>query len=174
MWVPTTSVLDRLRELGIQTAAEAAARIRIRQPAPATVLERSVSAVSVGVGSAGGLPGHPGRVRIIGRREVVVVDPGDPTEESLDVIRGVVAERDATIRAVVLTAPDPDHAGGAEALAYPLGIPVLVAPGAARRLPHETVDVSDGEVLPTDVAARVRLGPAGSGELEVVLASAGE
>jgi 8-oxo-dGTP pyrophosphatase MutT (NUDIX family) len=168
MWVPTTSVLERLRELDVRGASDVAARIRIGRPAPATVIERTKAAATIAVGAAGGLPGRAGRVEVIGRHDVVVVDPGDPTEESLDVIRGLVADRAGTIRAVVLTAPDPDHAGGAEALAFPLGIPILVAPGAARRLPHETCDLADGEALPTDVGASVRLGPPGSGALEVV------
>jgi 8-oxo-dGTP pyrophosphatase MutT (NUDIX family) len=168
MWVPTTSVLERLRELDIRSAADVRDRVRIRKPAAPAVIERSEAAASIAVWGAGGLPGRAGRVEVIGRRDVVVVDPGDPTEASLDVIRHLAAERGATIRGVVLTAPDPDHAGGAEALAFPLGIPILVAPGAARRLPHETCDLADGEALPADVAANVRLGPPDSGTLEVV------
>jgi hypothetical protein len=168
MWVPTTSVLERLRELEIESAADALARVRVRRPAAASVADRSETAATNLLGGAGGLPGRAGRVEVIGRREVVVVDPGDPDEDALDVVRAVVAERAATIRAIVLTAPDPDHAGGAEALASPLGVPVLVAPGASRRLPHATVELADGEVLPTDVGAFVRLGPVGSGELEIV------
>jgi 8-oxo-dGTP pyrophosphatase MutT (NUDIX family) len=168
MWVPTTSVLERLRELDIRSARDVGDRVRIRKPAPAANIERSEAATSIAVWGAGGLPGRAGWVELIGRQEIVVVDPGDPTEESLDIIRGVVAERKAAIRAVVLTAPDPDHAGGAEALAFPLGIPILAAPGAGRRLPHETRDVADGEALPADVGAIARLGPPGSGTLEVV------
>jgi 8-oxo-dGTP pyrophosphatase MutT (NUDIX family) len=168
MWVPTTSVLERLLELHIGSAADVRARVEIERPAPASIIERTETATTVEVHAAGGLPGRRGRVEVIGRRDVVVVDPGDPTEEALDVIRGVVAEADGTIRAVVLTAVDPDHAGGAEALAFPLGVPVLVAPGAGRRLPHDTVEVADGHPLPTDADAAVRLGPPGSNALDIV------
>jgi hypothetical protein len=168
MWVPTTSVLERLLELHIGSAADVRARVEIERPAPASIIERTETATTVEVHAAGGLPGRRGRVEVIGRRDVVVVDPGDPTEEALDVIRGVVAEADGTIRAVVLTAVDPDHAGGAEALAFPLGVPILVAPGAGRRLPHDTVEVADGHPLPTDADAAVRLGPPGSNALDIV------
>lgn len=168
MWVPTTSVLERLLELDIGSAADVRARVEIERPAPAAVVERTDTATTIAVHAAGGLPGRFGRVQVIGRRDVVIVDPGDPTEETLDVIRGVVAEQNGTIRAVVLSAVDPDHAGGAEALAFPLGVPILVAPGAGRRLPHDTVEVADGDALPTDADAAVRLGPPGSSALEIV------
>jgi len=74
----------------------------------------------------------------------------------------------------VLTRTDPDHAAAAEALAIPLEIPILVAPGGGRHLPYASHEVGDGDRLPTDVGARVRLGPPGSGRLEVVGGSAGE
>ncbi|HET7029649.1 MAG TPA: NUDIX domain-containing protein [Candidatus Limnocylindrales bacterium] len=172
MWVPTTSVLERLVELDVWTAAEVRARIRIRRPDPPAIVAATDGSVTIALGSTGGTPGRPGRAELIGRRAVVVVDPGDQTEESIDFIGTTAAQRGSTIRAVVLTRPDPDHAAGAEALATPLGIPVLVAPGAGRWLPYETVTLTDGELLPTDVPASVRLGPPGSGELSIVLGSA--
>jgi hypothetical protein len=52
-------------------------------------------------------------------------------------------------------------------VAIPLGIPILVAPGAGRHLPYDTVEVRDGEELPADIETRVRLGPPGSGRLEI-------
>jgi hypothetical protein len=67
-----------------------------------------------------------------------------------------------------LTATDPDHAAGAEALAIPLELPILVAPGAGRHLPYATVELTDGDRLPADVELLVRLGPPGSGRLEIV------
>ncbi len=169
MWVPTTSVLDRLARLGAGRAADVEAQIRIRRPDPPTVVDRSATELTLLVGSGGGLPGRSGHVRLIGRREIIVVDPGDPSEAAIDAIRALANERGATIRAVVLTAPDPDRAGGAEALAIPLDIPILVGPGAARRLPHDAVEVEDGAALPTDVGAIVQLGQPGSGELSVVV-----
>jgi len=124
-------------------------------------------------GAAGALPGRLGSATLHGRRDLVLVDPGDPSEAALDAITDVVAARGAAIRAIVLTATDPDHAAGAEALAIPLGLPILMAPGGGRRLPYATREVGEGELLPADVELRVRLGPSGSGRLEVV-ASAGE
>ena len=62
-------------------------------------------------------------------------------------------------------------------LAIPHEVPVLVAPGAGRRLPYRVVELGDGDRLPADVPIRLRLGPPGSGRLELDLdpaPSAGE
>jgi glyoxylase-like metal-dependent hydrolase (beta-lactamase superfamily II) len=122
----------------------------------------------------GGLPGRTGETTLLGRREFLLVDPGDPSDVALDAIAEAVLRRDGAIRAVVLTATDPDRAAGAEAVAHPLEIPILVAPGAGRNLPHATREVTDGERLPADVELRIRLGPPGSGRLEIVEGSARE
>ena len=100
--------------------------------------------------------------------DVVVVDPGDPSEDAIRTIVETVDRRGGRIRAIVLAGPEPDRAAGAEALAIPLGIPILVAPGAGRHLPYETRELGDGDALPADVGLRVRLGSAGSGRLGVV------
>ena len=98
---------------------------------------RTRDEVRFAFGAAGGLPGPAGaRRRCVGRREVVLVDPGDPSEEAIRLIDETVERRGGTIRAVVLTAPDPDHAAGAEVARDPHEVPVLVAPGAGRRLPY--------------------------------------
>jgi glyoxylase-like metal-dependent hydrolase (beta-lactamase superfamily II) len=104
----------------------------------------------------------------------VLVDPGDPSDAALDAIMVAVLRREGAIRAIVLTATDPDRAAGAEALAIPLGVPILVAPGAGRHLPYATRELADGERLPADVELRIRLGPPGSGRLDILEGSAGE
>ncbi len=173
MWVPTTSVLDRLLETGGRSAAEVAARIRIGAVTRPRVVEEADGVVRLAFGAAGGLPGRLTETTVLGRRELVVVDPGDPSEEAIRAIEAVAERRSGTFRAVVLTSTDPDHAGGAEALAIPHVLPVLVAPGAGRRLPYPTIEAADGAALPADTGAVVRFGPGGSPTLEVIR-SAGE
>lgn len=169
MWVPTTSVLERLLESGAECALDVDEWIsRFGRLEPPLVFEDDPETVRIDCTGAGGLPGQRCTVRLVGRTDVVVVDPGDPSEPSVAAIQRVVEDRGATLRAVVLTAPDPDHAAAAEALAIPAGCPVLVAPGAGRYLPYETIEVADGERLPTDIDLRVRLGSPGSGRLEIV------
>ncbi|HLO35816.1 MAG TPA: NUDIX domain-containing protein, partial [Candidatus Deferrimicrobium sp.] len=135
MWVPTTSVLERLVETGATTAAEVAERIRLGPVSPPRVDEVSAAIVRFTFGAVGALPGRSGIATLHGRRELVLVDPGDPSDAALDAIAEVVSRREGAIRAIVLTASDPDHAAAAEAIAIPSEIPILVAPGAGRHLP---------------------------------------
>jgi ribonuclease/clavin/mitogillin len=174
MWVPTVSALERLIETGARSAAEVASRLVLGPVAPPRVIEEGPAVVRLAIGAAGGLPGRTGVVTLHGRRELVVVDPGDPSEEAIEAIVAAAARRSGTIRAIVLTAPDPDHAAGAEALAIPLEIPILVAPDAGWRLPYVTRELADGEALPGDVDLRVRLGSPGSGRLALVVAAAAD
>jgi 8-oxo-dGTP pyrophosphatase MutT (NUDIX family) len=175
MWVPTTSVLQRLIETGASTAAEVAARITMARTTAARIVAEDEGAVRFAFGAVGALPGRTGETSLIGRRELVLVDPGDPSDEALDLIGATVARRAGAIRTIVLTATDPDHAAAAEALAIPLEVPILVAPGAGRHLPYPTRELADGERLPCDADLHVRLGPPGSGRLDLVMdGSAGE
>jgi 8-oxo-dGTP pyrophosphatase MutT (NUDIX family) len=174
MWVPTTTALQRLVEIGATSAADVADAVTFGPALDPVAVEDGPALVTIRFSGAGAIPGRSGVATLHGRRDLVLVDPGDPSEDALDAIAGAVARRRGAIRAIVLTATDPDHAAGAEALAIPLGVPILVAPGGGRLLPYETRDVADGERLPADVEVRVRLGPSGSGRLEVVAGSAGE
>jgi 8-oxo-dGTP pyrophosphatase MutT (NUDIX family) len=167
MWVPTTSVLERLVEVGARWAADVRAQIHLRLVRGPRVEKPKRDRVEIATDAAGGLPGRTGRSTLIGRRELVVVDPGDPSDAAIDAIRRAAVDRKGRIRAVVLTRPDPDHAAGAEALAIPLEVPVLAAPRAGRHLPYEVQELTDGERLPTDVGVVVRLGTQGSGVLRL-------
>ncbi len=172
MWVPTTSVLQRLLEIDVRSAADVAQRIAFGPVAVSVVTEETELVVRMAFGAAGGLPGRRCETTILGRREVVVVDPGDASEEAIRLIEETVERRGGTIRAILLTSSDPDHAAGAELLAIPHEVPVLVAPGAGRRLPYEVLEVGDDDRLPSDVDSVVRLGEPSGAILKVV--SAGE
>jgi 8-oxo-dGTP pyrophosphatase MutT (NUDIX family) len=170
MWVPTTSVLQRLIETGAASAVEVATTIRFDRVLAPWITHEDPAEVRFAFGSMGALPGRTGASRLIGARELVLVDPGDPSDEALDLIESAVDRRGGAINAIVLTQTDPDHAAAAEAVAIPLEIPVLVAPGGGRHLPYPTRELAEGELLPTDGDVRVRLGPPGSGRLEIVSA----
>ena len=174
MWVPTTSVLERLVEIGAEVAADVEQRITLDRVVPPRILSETATEVRFAFGAAGGLPGRVGETILIGRRELIVVDPGDPSDAAIDALQDAIARRGGAVRAIVLSQPDPDHAAAAEALAIPLEVPILVAPGAGRHLPYATREVADGERLSSDVGVAVRLGPVGSGRLAVVGPSAGE
>lgn len=167
MWVPTTSVLERLLEIDARWAADVREQIHLRLVRGPRVEKTRRDGVHIVSDAAGGLPGRTCRSALLGRREIVVVDPGDPSDAAIDAIRRTAVDRKGRIRAVVLTRPDPDHAGGAEALAIPLEVPVLAAPGAGRHLPYEVRELADGDRLPTDVGVVVRLGGEGPGQLRL-------
>jgi 8-oxo-dGTP pyrophosphatase MutT (NUDIX family) len=174
MWIPTSSVVERLVEMGALNATEVGRGLTLERARTPRIVEEDATVVRFAFGAVGGTPGREGSGALHGRREMVFVDPGDPSDDALDAIMETFLRRGGEIRAIVLTATDPDHAAGAEPLARPLGAPILVAPGAGRHLPYETQEVSDGERLPADVDLRVRLGSLGSGRLQIVEASAGE
>ena len=170
MWPPTTSVLERLIETRATTAAEVAQQITMKPTALPRIVEESPVLVRFAFGAMGGLPGRIGETTLIGSRQLILVDPGDPSDEALGLIDSVVERRNGAIDAIVLTRTDPDHAAAAlsQALAIPPAVPVLVAPGAGRHLPYATQEVADGDRLPSDVDVRIRLGPLGTGRLEIV------
>ena len=174
MWVPTSSGLERLVETGATNATELRERVVLAPTQPPRIVEEGPTIVRFAFGAVGAVPGREGFSVLRGRRELVLVDPGDPSDEALDAIAEAVVRREGSIRAIILTATDPDRAAGAEAVAHPLKIPILVAPGAGRNLPHATREVTDGERLPSDVDLRIRLGPPGSGQLEILDGSTGE
>ena len=174
MWVPTSSVLQRLIETGATSASQLRDRVAITHAPPPRVVEDGPAVVRLAFGGVGALPGRVGEATLHGRRELVLVDPGDPSDAALEAIAAAVRDRAGAIRMVVLTAPVPDRAAASEAVAIPLGIPILVAPGAGRHLPYRVEEATDGQRLPADVDVRVRLGPPGSGRLEVIAGSAGE
>jgi len=79
------------------------------------------------------------RTYVVGRRRVVVIDPGPAALAHLDAVAAAVGA--ARVTAVVVTHGHPDHAAGGEALAGRLGAPLR---GAAAGT------LADGDVLETD------------------------
>ncbi len=167
MWVPTTSVLQRLLEIRARSAGDVAERIRFEPVAPPVVTAEEEWIVRLAFGGAGGLPGRGCETTVLGRREVIVVDPGDPSEAAIRTIEETIDRRGGVLRAILLTSPDPDHAAGAEMLAIPCEVPILAAPGAGAHLPYQTVELVDGDRLPGDAGATVTIDAPGTGRLRI-------
>ncbi len=155
MWVPTCATLQQLEH--VAGLDEIVARITpAPAPAPRVVGERP-GLTRIVVGAAGAVPGQTANAYLVGQREVVVIDPGDPSDAAADAILGAVAADGGRLVAIALTHADPDHAAGAEALALRLDLPILAGPGAGHDLPYLVRELADGERI-----------AAGGAELEVI------
>ena len=154
MWLPTSTTLMQLAHALSMEDIEA--RLAPGRLGDVEVEEVGAEVVRVEMPAGGGVAGQPVNAYLVGRREVILVDPGDPTGEALDRAVAVAGERGGRIVAVLLTHVDPDHAAGAEATAEQLGIPVLLGSSGGRHLPYETREVVDGDMIEAgDVALRV-------------------
>jgi endoribonuclease LACTB2 len=150
MWLPTSATLQQLEHAG----SIGAMRDRL-VPGPLGDIE--VETIGPGVArivmpAGGGVAGQPICAYLVGQRRHVLIDPGDPTGPGLVRAINVATAQGGTIEAIALTHADPDHAGGAEALAEMLGIPVLGGPGAGRSVPYAVTELADLEkIAQTDV-----------------------
>jgi glyoxylase-like metal-dependent hydrolase (beta-lactamase superfamily II) len=144
MWLPTSCTLQQLEHLGDLADLD---RLRPGSLDPVAVDEPARDVVRVRMPAGGGVAGQPVNAYLVGRRRFVLVDPGDPTGPALERCLEEAAARSGSIAAIALTHADPDHHGGAEALAEQLSIPILAGRGAARRFPYEISEVADGAVV---------------------------
>ena len=145
MWLPTSATLQQLEH------ATSVDEMRQRlAPGPLGAIEVESIApdiIRIVMPAGGGVAGQPVCAYLVGRRLHLLVDPGDPTGPALERALALVAERGGSIVAVALTHVDPDHAGGAEAMAEMFGVPVIGGPGAGRFLPHEVRELADLESI---------------------------
>ena len=146
MWLPTTANLQRLEHALDATSLEAIASGRSGLPEVEPV---APDIVRITQPSGAGVDGLAVNAYLVGGRELVAVDPGDPSEEALLAIVETAAAEGATIGAVGLTSADPDHAGGAEHLHEGLGVVVHGGAGAGRPLPFDVVELVDGSRVPS-------------------------
>jgi glyoxylase-like metal-dependent hydrolase (beta-lactamase superfamily II)/ADP-ribose pyrophosphatase YjhB (NUDIX family) len=163
MWPPTTTTLQQLEHV---TSFE---QVRSRLAASPATPERGprVEAIAddvlrVELDRAGAVPGQTVNAWVLGRREVVVVDPGDPSETAVDALVGAAARAGGRIAAICITHVDPDHAAGCEPLARRTGAPIFVGPGGAAPLPSVVTELADGQPVATgdlEIVVRTTPGP---------------
>ncbi len=144
LWPPTSTTLQRLD----RAASVDDVRGLARSPEPEIHIERFERRLAVVTGrSAFGPDGRPANTVLVGEREVIVVDPGDPDEEVLDAIEAEVAAGGGRIVAIALTHVDPGHASGSAELRARTGAPILVGPGGTRPLSWPAAEVADGATI---------------------------
>jgi glyoxylase-like metal-dependent hydrolase (beta-lactamase superfamily II)/8-oxo-dGTP pyrophosphatase MutT (NUDIX family) len=158
MWLPTSATLQQLEHVGDFVEV----RTRLAQGPLGTVEvdEPAEGVVRIGMPAGGGVAGQPVNAYLVGRTSFVLVDPGDPTGPGLERAIEEAAARGGTIRAIALTHIDPDHAAGAELLSMEFDAEVFVGPSGGLRLPYETRELADREVIDAgDVPLRVLATP---------------
>ena len=154
MWLPTSTTLMQLAHAG--SIGDIEARLAPGRLGELAVEDVAEDVVRIEMPAGGGVAGQPVNAYLVGRARCVLVDPGDPTSEVLDRAADEARARGGRIVAIALTHVDADHAAGAEAIAEPIGIPVLLGPGGGRYLPYETRELVDGELIDLgDVPLRV-------------------
>jgi glyoxylase-like metal-dependent hydrolase (beta-lactamase superfamily II)/8-oxo-dGTP pyrophosphatase MutT (NUDIX family) len=142
LWPPTIATLQQLEH--VRSFLEVRERLAPGPLlAPRSVVE-TADVERVVLGGAGGVAGQTVNCYLVGRRELVVVDPGDPSDAAAEAILAAAARRGGRVAAIAVTQLDPDHAAGAEPLALRLGLRVLVGPGGGQFLFDEADEVADG------------------------------
>jgi 8-oxo-dGTP pyrophosphatase MutT (NUDIX family) len=134
MWIPTSSTLQRL--VDVATLGKVAAELAVGPVRPSSIEALADETVRFTSWTAGGVPGRPVETLVIGRQELVVVDPGDSSPEALASILAIAAERGGRIVGIVISSADPHHAAGADELSERTGAPVFGPPGSAAWLPY--------------------------------------
>jgi glyoxylase-like metal-dependent hydrolase (beta-lactamase superfamily II)/8-oxo-dGTP pyrophosphatase MutT (NUDIX family) len=142
MWPPTSTTVQRL-ERATSFAAVRAGLERAPEAAIGTFRVADGLVVMTGPG-AFGPEGRPGNTVLVGRRDVVVVDPGDPDEAFLDAIEAEVAAGGGRVVAIALTHVDPGHASGSPELRDRTGARIFVGPGGAASLSWDVTELGAG------------------------------
>jgi 8-oxo-dGTP pyrophosphatase MutT (NUDIX family) len=97
---------------------------------------------------AAGIPGRRSVGWLVGERELVAVNPADPTGETLAAIMAHVASVGGRLSGVVIADLVPERHAGVEMLAHGLGLPVVVPAGAVPWAPYPVTELGLQERLP--------------------------
>lgn len=159
IWQPTAVTMQQLdgiasiaevRRTFAPSAGRAPSRMRIGASGRVPGLAR------IDGGWAGGIEGRRWTGWLFGRREFVVVDPGDPTDETLAAVAGFAASRGGRLVGAALTSLHPERHAGVEMFHSGLDLPVVAGPGAGRLASYAVTELAPGVRLPFgDVGASV-------------------
>ena len=165
IWLPTVVTLQQLMGLADRAAVEAAFAPGSDRAGPPRIEALSDLEATVDQPWAAGIERRRATGRLIGRREIVVVDPADPTGETTDAIFSWAAARGAEVVGVAVSDLDPTHHAGVEMFAAGHGLPVVAGPGTSRQVPYPVTELRDGEPVPFgDARLVVRADPGGRRE----------
>ncbi|MBI3745027.1 MAG: hypothetical protein HY264_00590, partial [Chloroflexi bacterium] len=96
----------------------------------------------------------------VGGRELVLVNPADPTGETSAVVEAAIAARGGRLVGIAITGLRPEQHAGVEFHAAGGGLPVVGGPGAARLAPYPVLELAPGAAAPFgDVALTAAAAP---------------
>jgi 8-oxo-dGTP pyrophosphatase MutT (NUDIX family) len=147
LWQPTFVTLQQLESLADPAAVRAAFAVGVAAGGP-VIERRRPDLARVDAAWAGGIPGRRAVGWLIGRRDVVVVDPADPTGVTIDAIIAEVAAMGGRLAGVVISDLAPERHAGVEMFAHGLGLPVAGPAGTAVRAPYPVIEMAPAEPLP--------------------------
>jgi 8-oxo-dGTP pyrophosphatase MutT (NUDIX family) len=147
MWIPTSSTLQRIVDL---PGFDALAGMLAVGPTRPSTVERATGLVRLTSWTAGGVPGQAVETLVMGHRELLVIDPGDPSPDALASIVGIAREAEGRIAAIAISSSEPGHAAGADELSERTGASVFGPPGSAAWLPFPVVELADRPTDPLD------------------------
>jgi glyoxylase-like metal-dependent hydrolase (beta-lactamase superfamily II)/8-oxo-dGTP pyrophosphatase MutT (NUDIX family) len=147
LWPPTITTLQQLEY--VRSFAEIRERLAPRRLAAPKSITETADVERIVLGGAGGVAGQTVNCYLVGRRELVVVDPGDPSDAAAEAILAAAARRGGRVAAIAVTHLDPDHAAGAEPLALRLGLRMIVGPGGGQFLVADAEEAVDGQRIST-------------------------
>ena len=145
MLLPTLASFEQLRGLSDRAAIEATFAPGA-DVGPPVVGPFEDGLVTIDQRWAGGIAGRTAPGWLVGERDVVLLDPADPTGETMAALDAILAERGARIVGVALTGIAPERAAGVELYAAGRGLPV--AGGHGGSTPYPRIALAPGDAVP--------------------------
>lgn len=159
LWPPTSCTLQRLeRAADIVTIRDG---LELVDGLPFTREEIGDGLIRLTGGKAFGPAGRPANTILVGRERIVVVDPGDPDEDFIDLIEAEAAAQGGRIVAIGLTHVDPGHASGSVVLQERTGSPIFAGPDGGASLSWAVTEIVDGVMIDLGDVALVAIGTPG-------------
>ncbi|MBF8291164.1 MAG: hypothetical protein HW391_2132 [Chloroflexi bacterium] len=152
LWQPTMVTLQQLDGLLDEQAVRAAFGPGVDRGG-ARFERGSPDLARLEVPWAAGIPGRRASGWLLGRREVVVVDPADPTGVTTDAVLAELQSTGARLAGVVVTGFMPERHAGVEMFAHGLGLPVAGPADAGVWVPYPVIRIGPGDRLPFGDAA---------------------
>jgi glyoxylase-like metal-dependent hydrolase (beta-lactamase superfamily II)/8-oxo-dGTP pyrophosphatase MutT (NUDIX family) len=147
LWVPTSATLQQLEHVrSFETLRRRLGPLSGREEL--RVVDELPGVVRVVLPGAGGVEGQSVNAYLVGERQLLAVDPGDPSDEAAETLLELARTRSGAIDGIVITHADPDHAAGAEALAGRIRVPIYGGPGSGSDLPYDVVELREGDPVP--------------------------